>query len=82
MIATSVYNATAYTPSGVQAVQIDDQGRVVRASGDWHPTRGTSAFDAVWSEKHPWAVVVRDGARGYLNAGLPRRKEVTFPKAP
>jgi hypothetical protein len=71
------YNATAYKFEGdklasTEAVELDDDGTVIRACGHWCALNGTKAYEAIWiSGWHSWVDrvhVVRDGADGYRNA--------------
>lgn len=71
------YNATAYKMNAegkvasVEAVEVDDDGVVVRACGLWSHLSGTTAFDAAWRSGFFSFVtdvrIVRDGAEGYRN---------------
>lgn len=69
------YNATAYKLDAtgevvsVQAVELNEDGVVVRAAGHWTHNVGTPAFEAEWRSGFFSAVadvrIVRDGGRGY-----------------
>jgi hypothetical protein len=60
----------------VQAVELDDDGKVIRAGGYWTHTIGTAAYDADWRRSQMSMVaeirIDRDGGEGYRNrlAGL------------
>jgi len=76
------YNATAYkkredgTVFSVEAVEIDSEGRVVRACGLWSPFNGTDRYEEIWEGAQFSEVaeihIERDGAEGYRRqiAGL------------
>lgn len=71
----SAFNATAWKRRddgslfSVEAVEVDDGGRVLRAIGFWSPLNGTAEFEEAWegaqfgeaSDIH----IERDGAAGY-----------------
>jgi hypothetical protein len=69
------YNATAYKKRedgsvfSVEAVEIDDDGRVLRACGLWSPFNGTDRYEAIWeSAQFPEVAdihIEKDGAEGY-----------------
>jgi hypothetical protein len=73
------YNATAYKINSNgklfsrEAVEIDDEGRVVRACGMWSHTSGKPEFEAEWRGAAQFSMVAeiridRDGAAGYRSA--------------
>lgn len=69
------YNATAYkkredgSTFSVEAVEVDAEGRVVRACGFWSHLSGTPEFEAVWEGAQFSEVadihIDTDGAEGY-----------------
>lgn len=71
------YNATAYkkradgTVFSVEAVEVDADGRVIRACGLWSPYNGTDRYEAIWEESQFSEVVdihiEHDGGAGYRN---------------
>ena len=73
----TMYNATAYKMNAegktvsVEAVEVDEAGRVVRACGLWSPFNGTDRFDDIWRSAQFSFVsdicIVKDGARAYRN---------------
>lgn len=75
------YNATAYkkredgTVFSVEAVEVDDEGRVIRACGFWSHLNGTTEFEQAWEDAQFSEVdsihIEKDGAEGYRN-GLRR----------
>lgn len=70
------YNATAYKLDAegktvsVQAVEVNENGLVVRAAGYWSHRLGTEAYDADWRSGFFSMVkdvrIEMDGARGYM----------------
>jgi hypothetical protein len=76
------YNGTAYKRNAdgkvvsVQAVELDADGKVIRAAGYWTYSVGTPAYDAEWRASQFSMVatieIARDGAAGYRQrlAGL------------
>jgi hypothetical protein len=71
------YNATAYKKRedgsvfSVEAVEIDGDGRVIRACGLWSPWNGTERFEEIWEAAQFNEVaeihIEQDGAAGYRN---------------
>ncbi len=69
------YNATAIkkradgTTFSVEAVEVDGEGRVLRASGFRSPAEGTTEFEGKWEEYQFSEVdaihIEEDGAKGY-----------------
>ena len=71
------YNATAYkrrkdgTVFSVEAVEVNDDGQVIRACGFWSHLNGTVEFEPAWESAQFSEVdsihIDRDGAEGYRN---------------
>lgn len=74
----SGYNATAVKKRedgsvfSVEAVEIDADGRVIRACGFWSPYNGTERFEQIWEDAQFSEVkdihIEHDGAEGYRQA--------------
>lgn len=69
------YNATAYKMDSegrtisVQAVEVNENGLVVRAAGYWSHRVGTEAYDADWRGtffSNVAEVRIEPGTRGYM----------------
>jgi hypothetical protein len=74
----SGYNATAVKKRedgsvfSVEAVEVNAEGRVLRACGLWSPFNGTDRYEEIWeaaqfSEVHE-IHIEHDGAEGYRQA--------------
>lgn len=72
------YNATAFKKRddgsvfAVEAVEVDGEGRVVRACGFWSPLNGQPEFEEAWEDAQFSEVteihIEQDGAEGYRQA--------------